>query len=81
MQTQDSLNTNIHDIEMAVDLGKQRQDQNADQSTDFVGIEVLLKRLAGEVSNKGDSGGLLNQVREFNAFLERAAIALESRKV
>lgn len=66
---------------MAIDLGKQRQNDAADQSTEMIGTEVLLKRVAGEVSNKGDSGGLLKQIKDFNAFLERAALALEGKKV
>jgi hypothetical protein len=45
------------------------------------GIELLLKRIATEVSNKGDSGGFLAHIKNFNDFLERAAIALETRKV
>ncbi len=80
-QSRDTLNTQVHDIEMAIDLGKQRQSSENDQSSEMIGTEVLLKRVAGEVSNKGDSGGLLRQIKEFNAFLERAAVALEGRKV
>lgn len=66
---------------MAIDLGKQRQNDSDDQSTEMIGTEVLLKRVAGEVSNNSDSGGILRQVKEFNAFLERAALALEAKKV
>lgn len=43
------------------------------------GPEVLLKRIAGKISNKGDSGGILKQIKDFNSFLERAALALESK--
>lgn len=46
----------------------------------MVGAELLLNRVAGEVSNKSDSGGMLRQIKDFNAFLERAALALEARK-
>jgi hypothetical protein len=46
----------------------------------MAGTEVLLKRVADQVSNKSDSGGILRQIEEFNAFLERAALVLESRK-
>jgi hypothetical protein len=46
-----------------------------------MGTDLLLKRVANEVSNKGDSGGMLRQIKQFNAFLERAALALEGRKV
>ncbi|CZR55684.1 uncharacterized protein PAC_05572 [Phialocephala subalpina] len=80
-QSRDNLNNNVHDIEMVIDLSKQRQPDDGDQSNEMVGIEVLLKRVAGEVSSKGDAGGLLMQIKDFNAFLERAALALEGRKV
>lgn len=43
-------------------------------------VGTQLKRLAGEVSDKGASGGILKQIKDFNAFLERAALALEARK-
>jgi hypothetical protein len=36
--------------------------------------------VASDVSNKSDSGGILKQVKEFNAFLERAAVALEAKR-
>lgn len=76
----DSLNNNVNDIEMAIDLGRQRQNDDIDESNETIGTEMLLKRVAGEVSNKGNSGGLLKQIKDFNAFLERAALALEGRK-
>ncbi len=67
----------MHDIELAIDTGKSPAINQLDE---MIGTELLLKRVAGEVSNKGDSGGFLNQVKQFNAFLERAALALEGRK-
>ncbi|PBP27635.1 AT hook domain-containing protein [Diplocarpon rosae] len=80
-QGRDSLNMDVHDIELAVALGKSAQNRAVDHADDMTGTEHLLKRVAGEVSNKGDSGGVLRQIKEFNAFLERAALALEGRKV
>jgi len=75
------LNNAVHDIELAIDLGKTSQFDHTNNSTEqLTGIELLLKRVASEVSNKGDSGGILKQIKEFNAFLERASIALESKK-
>jgi hypothetical protein len=47
----------------------------------MVGTELLLKRMSGHVSNQSDSGGLLRQLKEVNAFLERAALVLEGRKI
>jgi len=66
---------------MAVDLGKTTEPHEAhDDTNDLIATELLLKRVAGEVSNMGDSGGLLRQLKEFNTFLERTALALEARK-
>jgi len=63
-------------------MGKTSQTRDDPHDTSqMIGIELILKRVACEVSNKGDSGGMLKQIKEFNAFLERAAIALEGRKV
>ena len=67
----------MHDIELAIDLGKSSETDGAEE---MAGTEVLLKRVADQVSNKSDSGGILRQIKEFNAFLERAALVLESRK-
>jgi hypothetical protein len=77
-QERDALNTTVHDIELAIDLGRSAQINDTPEMT---GTEVLLKRVADQVSNKSDSGGILKQIKEFNAFLERAALVLESRKV
>jgi hypothetical protein len=72
----------VHDIELAVERGKTTQfDNEPDHRGDLMGTDLLLKRVANEVSNKGDSGGMLRQIKQFNAFLERAALALEGRKV
>jgi len=76
-QERDALNTTVHDIELATDLGRSAQINDTQEKT---GTEVLLKRVADQVSNKSDSGGILKQIKEFNAFLERAALVLESRK-
>ena len=71
----------VHDIELAVERGRQNDPHDpTDGPIEMVGTEVLLKRIAGELSNKSDSGGMLKQIKDFNAFLERTAIALETRK-
>jgi len=62
---------------LAIECGKVNESGN-DEKT---GIELLLKRVAGEVSSKSGSVGTLKQIKEFNAFLERAALALEGKKV
>jgi hypothetical protein len=76
-QERDGLNNMIHDIEVAIERGKEQDSHDTNEKT---GIDLLVKRVAGEVSNKSDSGGILKQFKDFNAFLERAALALEARK-
>ncbi|KAH8650534.1 hypothetical protein BGZ60DRAFT_462355 [Tricladium varicosporioides] len=73
----EALNNAAHDIELAVDRGKSQHDDG----NETTGIEVLLKRMASTVSTKGSSGGVLQQIKDFNGFLERAALALESKQV
>lgn len=80
-QERSTLNTAIHDIELAVEMGKAAPTHDQDGDADLVGSELLIKRVADEVSNKADSGGLMRRIKEFNAFLERAAVLLEARKV
>lgn len=77
-QSRDGLNNAVHDIEMAIEVGK--TSKNADLH-EMVGTELLLKRIAGQVSNKSHSGGLLRKLKEANAFFERAALILEGRTI
>ena len=80
LQERDSLNNTIHDIELALERGKEQHPHDSvDDAGQMTGIELVLKRVAEDVSNKSDSGGILKQVKEFNVFLERAALALETR--
>ncbi|KAG9241776.1 hypothetical protein BJ878DRAFT_211143 [Calycina marina] len=74
----DALNITIHDIEMAIERGKAHA-KNPRRQVHVKGTELLVKRVAGEVSHNSDSGGFLKQIKEFNAFMERAALSLETR--
>lgn len=71
-------NTAVHDIELAVERGRAYAQKQGIKEEASVGIEFLLKNVADEASSVG-AGGMLRQVKEFNAFLERAALALEGR--
>ena len=42
-------------------------------------LSILLKTVASDISNDSPEGGVLKRVKDFNAFLERAALALEAR--
>lgn len=78
---EEALNTSLHDIELAVERGK--QDSSATVTEDRAemrNIEFQLKGLAALASKKGVGGGLLHQIRSFNGFLERAALELETSR-
>ncbi|KAK1780557.1 hypothetical protein QBC45DRAFT_408262 [Copromyces sp. CBS 386.78] len=76
-----SLSSAMHDIDLAVERGQAAPDLSpAEQKmTDLANLEFLISRLSGEVCNKGNDGGTLKQIKDFNAFLERAASVLEGR--
>lgn len=76
-QEREVLNTTVHDIELAVERGKSSSDATNDGKTN---IELRLKHIASEASSASDEGGVLKQIKAFNAFMERAALALEGKK-
>ena len=71
----------MHDIELAVGQGQDAPElSRADQKkANLANLELVVAQVADQASSSGSTGGLLNQVKDFNAFLERAAIALETR--
>ncbi|KAL3418537.1 AT hook domain-containing protein [Phlyctema vagabunda] len=86
-EKRNTLNTSMHDIELALERGKsslpsapaaKQKPKDAETEVELAGIEVLMKRIAGEVSSTSAEGGILAKIRAFNAFLERAAVALEA---
>ncbi|RBA19076.1 hypothetical protein FPRO05_10005 [Fusarium proliferatum] len=71
----------MHDIDMAVERGRDAPELSRAQEkkADLANLELLVARITDEASSSGSAGGMLQQVKNFNAFLERAAIALETR--
>lgn len=71
----------MHDIDLAVERGQAAPELSAAEQkmADLANLEFLISRVSGEVSNKGNDGGALKQIKDFNAFLERAASVLEGR--
>jgi hypothetical protein len=79
-QEQAALSTSLHDIELAVSRGLEKTPAGgAMDEPAWPDLSILLRTIAGEVSSYSPEGGILKQVKEFNAFLERAALALEAR--
>ncbi|KEY67582.1 hypothetical protein S7711_08255 [Stachybotrys chartarum IBT 7711] len=72
----------MHDIELAVEQGRDAPHLSpAEQKkAELANLELVVAQVAEQASSNSATGGLLAQVRDFNAFLERAAIALETRR-
>lgn len=71
----------MHDVDLAVHQGKEAPalSQKAQKAAELGNLDLLLARVSDEASSAGTQGGMLGQIQEFNALLERAAQALESR--
>lgn len=71
----------MNDIDLAVAQGIEAPELSRTEKklADLGNLELLVSRVVDEASSASSTGGLLNQVRDFNAFLERAAVALETK--
>ena len=71
----------MHDIDLAVERGQAAPELSAAEQNmaDLANLEFLISTVSGEVCNKGNDGGTLKKIKDFNAFLERAASVLEGR--
>ena len=75
------LSSAMHDIDLAVERGQAAPElTTAEQKkADLANLELLMSRVADQACTTGDGGGLLGQIKSFNAFLERTAAVLEGR--
>lgn len=75
------LSSTMDDIELAMENGRSAPDLNPKEQkkAELANLELLISRVASQASTDGDGGGSLKQIKDFNAFLERAAAALERR--
>jgi hypothetical protein len=71
----------MDDIELAIESGRMVPELNAKEQkvAELANLDLLISQIANQISVAGDGGGALRQIRDFNAFLERAAVALEGR--
>ncbi|KAK1754929.1 hypothetical protein QBC47DRAFT_461024 [Echria macrotheca] len=85
-----SLSSAMHDIDLIVEKGQAAAADDDDddervspderrEEAELAGLELLVARIAEQASSKSDGGGALKQIKDFNAFLERAAGVLERR--
>ncbi|KAI3324767.1 hypothetical protein HD806DRAFT_493543 [Xylariaceae sp. AK1471] len=75
------LSSTMDDIELAIENGKTGPQLNAKEQkvAELANLDLLISQVANQVGAAGERGGALKQIKEFNAFLERAAVALEGR--
>jgi hypothetical protein len=71
----------MHDIDLAIERGRAAPDlpQGQRKQVELANLELLVSRIADQACTQSDTGGSLKQIKDFNAFLERTAVALESR--
>ncbi|KAK1247334.1 hypothetical protein MKX07_002243 [Trichoderma sp. CBMAI-0711] len=71
----------MHDVDLAVEQGREAPELSraAQKEAELANLELLVSRVSQQASSSSFTGGLLKQVKDFNSFLERAAMALESR--
>ncbi|KAL6904877.1 hypothetical protein GGI43DRAFT_398294 [Trichoderma evansii] len=71
----------MHDVDLAVEQGREAPELSraAQKEAELANLELLVSRVSEQASSSSFTGGILRQVRDFNSFLERAAMALESR--
>lgn len=75
------LSSTMDDIELAVENGKMAPELNpkARRTAELANLDLLISQITNQVGLAGDGGGALRQIKDFNMFLERAAMALEGR--
>ena len=71
----------MNDVEVAVEQGRDaaQLSERATKDAEIPNLELLISQVSETASSNSFTGGLLNQLRDFNTFLERAAYALESK--
>lgn len=71
----------MHDIDLAVEKGLAAPALPAarEKDAELGNLELLISRVTDQACTKSDGGGALKQLRDFNAYLERAAAVLEGR--
>lgn len=76
-QNRATINNSLHSLELALDRSQNRPSTEPSSAD----LEFMLRAVASDVSGRapGAQGGLLNQIRAFNAQLESTAQHLERK--
>jgi hypothetical protein len=71
----------MHGVDLAVEQGARAGEMSSveEKMAGLGNLELAISKIADLASSKSDVGGTLQQVRDFNGFLERTALALEAR--
>ncbi|KAI0109069.1 hypothetical protein GGR51DRAFT_105223 [Nemania sp. FL0031] len=75
------LSSTMDDIELAIENGRMAPElgPREEKMAELANLDLLISQITNQVSVTGDGGGALKQIKDFNMFLERAAVALEGR--
>jgi hypothetical protein len=75
------LSTAMHNIDLAVDRGRNAPELTPAQrrAAELGNLELAIAKIADQACSKSGNIGTLRQIRDFNAFLERAFVALETK--
>ncbi|ERT02283.1 hypothetical protein HMPREF1624_00581 [Sporothrix schenckii ATCC 58251] len=81
-----NISSTMHDMDLAIEQGRAAPELTPAQqkAADLANLELTVRRIAEQVSGGGGSlhgGGTLQQLVDFNDFLERTAVLLEGRKL
>lgn len=71
----------MRDIEAAVAAGEMASElpTKAKREAELANLELVIEQVADQACTSSAGGGMLYQIKEFNALLERAAGVLESK--
>ncbi|TLS23227.1 uncharacterized protein PpBr36_05642 [Pyricularia pennisetigena] len=75
------ISSTMQDIELAVEEGRSAPELSTKEQkqADLANLELLMLRVGDQIRPNGHGLGVLDQVKSFNAYLERAAAALQGR--
>jgi hypothetical protein len=81
IQSRNAINNTLHNLDLTLDRKRNRADDDdgTNEGNGVAGLEFLLRSVSENVSSaaEGSYGGLLRQVKAFNAQLEMTARKLE----
>ncbi len=73
------MSSAMHDTDLAVERGRAGPELTSakEKRADIANLELVVSRVSDEACTASLGGGVLRQLKDFNVFLERAAMLLE----